>query len=175
MLALFGNRVPDFWLSTKITARRNAIVKALPDTLDLVVVCVEAGNSLEAGIARVAERLKGPLADELGRMLGEMSLGKLRREALRDLAKRAAVPDLQTFVAAILQADQMGVSIASALRVQADAMRVRRRQRAEEAAAKLPIKMLFPLLLMIFPALLVVILGPAAIYLMGLFGSVSLP
>lgn len=169
-LFYMGGRFPGIWLSFRISSRRDKIRKALPDALDLITVCVEAGYGLEAAIAKVAERTVGPLTDEFNRALAEIQLGKPRREALRDLSDRADVPDLQSFIAAILQADQMGVSIAQVLRVQAEAMRVRRRQRAEELAAKAPVKMLFPLLLLILPALLLVILGPAIIQLMRFFG-----
>lgn len=164
-------KLPDFWLSQKIDKRRAAIQLALPDALDLIVVCVEAGNGLEAAMANVSRKLTGPLGDEIERTLQEISLGKTRREALRDLSKRTQVPDLQAFIAALLQADQLGVSIAQVLRVQADAMRVRRRQRAEEQASKAPVKMLIPLVMLIFPALIIVVLGPTVVKLVGFFQS----
>lgn len=177
IIALFllyiGGRLPDIWLSFRISARQDKIRKSLPDAIDLITVCVEAGYGLEAAIDKVSERTSGPLTDELRRALAEIQLGKPRREALRDLSTRAGVPDLQSFIAAILQADQMGVSIAQVLRVQADAMRVRRQQRAEELARQAPVKMLFPLLLLIFPALMTVILAPAFIRIMGLFSTVG--
>ncbi|MBI3978427.1 MAG: type II secretion system F family protein [Chloroflexi bacterium] len=159
-------RLPASWLNLRISARQGRIQRALPDALDLIVVCMEAGLAFDAAIAKVVEKTRGPLRDELARMLREMSLGKLRREALRDLGKRTAVPDLVTFVAALVQADQMGLSVAHVLRTQADEMRIKRRQRAEETAMKAPVKMLFPLILCIFPAMMVVTLGPAlmAIY-----------
>ena len=173
VLLYLGNRLPDIWLSFRIDARRDQIRKALPDALDLIVVCVEAGYSLEGALNKVTERTTGPLSDELKRTLGEIRLGKGRRDALRDLSDRAKVPDLQSFIAAIVQADQMGVSIAQVLRVQADAARVRRRQRAEEKALQAPIKMLFPLFLLIFPVLMMVILAPAFIKMAGFFGAMS--
>ncbi|MBI2940041.1 MAG: type II secretion system F family protein [Chloroflexi bacterium] len=172
-LAFLGHRLPDVWLSFRISARKTEMQKTLPDAIDLIVVCVEAGQALEAAMARVAETTKGPLAEELRRTLTEISLGKRRREALRDLGKRAEVPDLQSFLAAILQADQLGVSIAEVLRVQADAMRIRRRQRAEEQAAKVPVKMLIPLATMILPALMIVILGPVGLKIVEFFGQMS--
>ena len=175
VLLYLGNRLPDIWLSFRIDSRRDKIRRALPDALDLIVVCVEAGYGLEGALNKVTERTTGPLSDELKRTLGEIRLGKARREALHDLSDRVGVPDLQSFIAAIVQADQMGVSIAQVLRVQADAARIRRRQRAEEMALQAPIKMLFPLFLFIFPVLMMVILAPAAIKLVGFFGQMNHP
>jgi len=124
---------------------------------------VEAGLALEAALARVAEKTRGALGEEIGKALYEASLGKSRRDALRDMAQRTGVSDLIGFIAAILQADQTGVSIGQVLRVQSDSMRVRRRQRAEERAMAAPLKMIFPLIFCILPATMVVILGPAII------------
>lgn len=163
--------LPEGWLRRRIRQRTQAIERALPDALDLIVVCIEAGHALEAALATVTQRFRGPLGEEFERTLREIALGKTRREALRDLSRRVGSADLQAFIAAILQADQLGVSIAQVLRVQADAMRVRRRQRAEEQAAKLPVKMLFPLIFLVFPALLIVILGPAALRIMEFFAA----
>jgi len=170
-IALFflGTRLPDFWLGRKFASRQHKIRKSLPDALDLITICVEAGYGLDAALAKVAEKTKGPLAEELSRALLEVNLGKPRGLALRDLAQRAKVAELQSFIATIVQAEQMGVSIANILRVQSDSMRVRRRQRAEEEAMKAPVKMLFPLVLFIFPAMFVVILGPAVIRIAGFF------
>ncbi len=173
VLLYLGNRLPDIWLSFRIDARRDKVRKALPDALDLIVVCVEAGYGLEAAVAKVTERTSGPLSDEFRRALAEIRLGKPRREALHDLSARLGEPDVQSFIAAIVQADQMGVSIAQVLRVQADGVRIRRRQRAEEKALQAPIKMLFPLFLFIFPVLMMVILAPAAVRLAGFFAQVS--
>lgn len=169
--ALLGWRLPEVWLVRRIATRQRQIVRALPDALDLLVICVEAGYGLEAALAQVARRMRGPLAEEIGRTLQAMALGKRRREALRDLAARTGVADLQSFVVALLQADQLGVSIAPVLRAQAETLRLRRRQRAEEQAAQAAVKMLFPLVLLIFPALLIVILGPAALRLIEFFGT----
>ncbi len=171
VFAAIGWRGPTFWLDARISGRRKAVTKGLPDALDLIIVCVEAGNSLEGALAIVAEKLTGPLAVEFGRTLQEMSLGKKRSDALHDLAKRAASPDLQTFVAAIVQADQLGIGIAQVLRVQGDSMRVKRRQRAEESAAKVPVKMLIPLVLFILPALMVVVMGPVALTVTSFFAA----
>lgn len=169
----FGGRLPDIWLSFRIDARRDKIRRSLPDALDLITVCVEAGYGLEAALAKVAERTGGPLAYEFNRALTEIRLGKPRRDALRDLSVRAGVTELQSFIAAILQADQMGVSIAQVLRVQADAIRIRRQQRAEELALQAPVKMLFPLFIFIFPTLMMVILTPAGIKIMGLLSKMA--
>jgi tight adherence protein C len=169
VFAAVGWRSPTVWLNARISGRRKAITKGLPDALDLIIVCVEAGNSLEGSLAIVADKLTGPLAVEFARTLQEMSLGKMRSDALHDLAKRCASPDLQTFIAAVVQADQLGIGIAQVLRVQADAMRVKRRQRAEEAAAKVPVKMLLPLVLFILPALMVVIMGPVVLTVASFF------
>lgn len=164
-----GLRMPEFWLSRKITDRQEKIRKSLPDALDLITICVEAGYGLDAALARVAEKVGGPLAEELSHMLAEVNLGKPRSQALRDMAQKVKVPDLQSFIATIIQAEQMGVSIASILRVQSDSMRVKRRQHAEEEAMKAPVKMLFPLVFLILPSLFVVVLGPAMIRIMDFF------
>jgi tight adherence protein C len=168
-LGFLGWRLPDFWLNARVNARKRLIERALPDALDLIIVCVEAGNSLEAALAIVSQKLTGPLPEEIGRTLREVSLGKGRRDALRDLATRTGAPDLQSFIAAVLQADQLGVGIAQVLRVQGDAMRIRRRQRAEEAAAKVPVKMLIPLVVFIFPTIMIVIVGPVGITILTFF------
>lgn len=173
VVAVLGWKLPDLWLSGRVSARQRQIERGLPDALDLIVVCVEAGNSLEAAMANVTIKLRGPLGEEFDRTLREISLGKPRRDALRDLGKRTGVADLQSFLAAILQADQLGVSIAHVLRVQADAMRVRRRQRAEEQAAKVPVKMLLPLVGLIFPAIFIVVAGPVGLRLVRFFASMG--
>lgn len=165
--AAVGWNAPWIWLDGRIAARRKMVTQSLPDALDLIIVCVEAGNSLEGALSIVSQRITGPLAEELDRTLREMSLGKGRHDALHDLATRAASPDLQTFIAAVIQADQLGVGIAQVLRVQGDAMRVRRRQRAEEQAAKIPVLMLLPLVLFILPALMIIIIGPIALSIVG--------
>jgi tight adherence protein C len=171
VVVIIGWKGPDVWINSRIGDRQEAMQKALPDALDLIVVCVEAGNGLEAAVANVTRETKGPLSEEFDRTLREMALGKLRREAFRDLSQRTGVADLQSFIAAILQADQLGVSIGQVLRVQAEAMRTRRRQRAEEAAAKVPVKMLFPMIMLIFPAIFIVVLAPAAMKLIAFFAS----
>lgn len=170
-IAFLAFRIPDFWLSRKITARQKKVRKSLPDALDLITICVEAGYGLDAALAKVAEKTKGPLADELAYALLQMNLGKPRSQALREVAQRTKVAELQSFIATIIQAEQMGVSIATILRVQSDSMRVKKRQMAEEEAMKAPIKMLFPLVICILPAMFIVILGPAAMRIMSFFSG----
>jgi tight adherence protein C len=163
MVAGLGAFLPFYLVSSRARARQHAITKSLPDAFDLITTCVEAGLGLDAALSRVAEKVQGPFADELNRAIRDVALGKSRRDALRELGDRTGVPDLIQFTNAVIQAEAMGSSIGQVLRVQADTLRVRRRQRAEEAAYKAPVKMLFPLVLCIFPTLFIVILGPAAI------------
>jgi len=156
-----GYMLPVMWLGRRIAARKKAITKALPDALDLLCISVEAGLAFDLALQRVADKWDDELSREFRRVLKDMQLGRSRREALKDLADRTGVDDVQTFTAAVIQADQLGVSMSKILRIQSDQMRVRRRQRAEELAQQAPIKMLFPMVFLIFPALFVVILGPA--------------
>lgn len=164
-----GIWLPDMWLQRIIEWRQSSIRRALPDVLDLLVVSVEAGVGFDGAVQKVVEKGKGPLRDELARVLEQVRLGKSRSDALRDMGQRTQVADLISFVAAVQQAETLGVSIAKVLRVQADAARERRSQRAREGAAKLPVKLLFPLVFFIFPSLFVVILGPGAIRFAELF------
>ena len=166
---LVGLMLPQMWLKSRVTARQNAIIKSLPDAFDLITTCVEAGLGLDAALSRVAEKVEGPFADELTRTLRDIGLGKQRSLALKELGDRTEVPDLVTFVNAVIQAERMGSSVGTVLRVQSDQLRVRRRQRAEEQAYKAPVKMIFPLILCIFPTLFIVILGPAVITIMNDF------
>ena len=164
LLGLFiGYYLPEWILRSKSGKRQGAIRRALPDALDLLSITVEAGLGFDAAMARVARQAGGPLGEEMHRVLQEMQLGKSRAEALRDLGERSSVPELKSFVLAMVQADIFGVSIAKVLHVQANEMRIKRRQRAEEQAQKVPVKIIFPLILCIFPSLFVVLLGPAAI------------
>jgi tight adherence protein C len=162
-LAAVGALLPYLWLGGRIRARQATIMKSLPDSFDLITTCVEAGLGLDAALSRVAEKVEGPFAEELSHTLREIGLGRARKDALKGLGERTGVPDLITFVNAIIQGEQMGTSVGQVLRVQADQMRMRRRQRAEEQAQKAPVKMVFPLVLCIFPTLFLVILGPGAI------------
>ena len=164
-----GVMMPQMWLKQRVGARQNAIIKGLPDAFDLITTCVEAGLGIDAALSRVAEKVEGPFADELTRMLRDIGLGKQRKLALKELGERTGVPDLITFVNAVIQAERMGSSVGAVLRVQADQLRVRRRQLAEEQAYKAPVKMIFPLILCIFPTLFIVILGPAVITIMNDF------
>ena len=157
MFAAFGWVFPRIWLKGKVKARQKLVIRAMPDAMDLITTCVEAG------LGRVAEKSGGPLAEELSRMLRDVAMGKMRREAMMELEQRIGVEELTTFINSIIQAEQLGVGVAQVLRVQSDQLRTKRRQRAERAAHEAPIKMLFPLVLFIFPAFLLVILGPAAI------------
>ncbi|MGI5835243.1 MAG: type II secretion system F family protein [Chloroflexota bacterium] len=162
-----GYYMPNVWLTSKIRARRKEIERAMPDSLDLLVISVEAGLGFDSAIQRLTEKANNALTKEFRRVLAEIRMGRARREALKDMVNRTEVPDLNTFVAAIIQADQLGVSISRVLSVQADQMRQIRRQRAEELAAKAPLKMLFPMILLIFPAIFIVILGPSVPELFG--------
>ena len=159
---LTGLLLPTAWLSRKVGERQGAILKDLPDTLDLLAISVEAGMGFEGALAIVCQHFHSPLAEEFARTLHEMELGLPRRDAFQNLKRRTEVPELSNFVLALLQADALGIPIGRVLKTQATEMRNKRRQWAREKAAKLPVKMLFPLVLFVFPAIMVVILGPAA-------------
>lgn len=162
-----GYYMPAMQLRSQITRRQQQIVKALPDALDLLTVCVEAGLGLDQAMGKVYEKWDNDLAVSFGRVIQEIALGKARREAMRDMARSMEVPDVTTFVAAIVQADMLGVSMAKVLRIQSDQMRVKRRQRAQEKAHQAPVKMLFPMVFLIFPSIWVVLLGPSLIILLN--------
>ncbi len=166
-----GYFLPDLWLSGQIAKRKKVITKALPDALDLLTISVEAGLGFDAAMNKVAQKWDNALSHEFARTLAEIRMGKTRREALRDLCSRTDVPDMNASLAAVIQSDQLGVSIAKVLRVQSEQMRVLRRQRAEEEAHRAPVKMTFPLIFLIFPAMLIVILGPAGIQIAQAFLS----
>jgi tight adherence protein C len=170
---LLGYYLPLLWLNSRVRKRQAALLKALPDGLDMLNVCVTAGLGFDAALSRVGERWQTPLADEFGRVVTEIRLGKVRREALQALAARTEVIEIENFVATVVQADQLGVSIAKVLRTQAEQMRILRRQRAEEIARQATIKLLFPLVFLIFPAMLAVLLGPAIPQLLSVFGSLG--
>jgi tight adherence protein C len=168
-LCAFGYHVPNLVLANAVQRRQASIRQALPDSIDLLTICVEAGLGFDAALAQVSKNTSGPLAEELYRTLQEVQLGRSRNEAMRNLAARCDLQELSTFVLAMVQADVFGVSVAKVLRIQAAEMRVKRRQLAEERAMKVPIKVLFPVLFCIFPALFVVILGPAIMRIAAIF------
>lgn len=174
LLALIGAGIgyigPEFWLGGRVRGRQKAILLQIPDALDLLTISVRAGLGFDAALGKVVEKMKGPLVDEFRRALAEVRVGKARREALRDIVPRTEVQPLTNFIGAIIQAEQLGVSISKVLQVQSEQLRIERRQRAEEQAAQAPIKMLFPLVGCIFPSLFVVILGPALILIMQNLG-----
>ena len=163
---MFGYTIPEFWLGGRVKKRQKAILLQIPDALDLLTISVRAGLGFDGALGKVVEKLKGPLTEEFRRALAEIRVGKARRDALRDIVPRTEVPPLTNFIGAIIQAEQLGVSISKVLQVQSEQLRIERRQRAEEQAAKAPIKMLFPLVGCIFPSLFIVILGPAIILIM---------
>jgi len=170
--AFFGFYLPDIWLRIRTARRRKKIFNGLPDALDLLVVCVEAGMGLDAAISRVGEEIRftdRELSDELRLLNLELRAGKARQEALRNLARRVDLEDMNSLVTLLVQTDRFGTSIAQALRVYSDTFRTKRYQAAEELAAKLPVKLLFPLIFFIFPAIFVVILGPAVIQIIQTF------
>jgi tight adherence protein C len=166
---IIGLYVPNLWLNGKMKARQKAIARALPDTLDMMSICVDAGLGFEAAIQKVAFQSDNALALELRRVISEIRVGVARGDALRHLAERTQVPDVASFVAVLVQADRLGIAIRNVLTTQSVQMRIQRRQRAEEAAGKAPIMMMIPLALFIFPALFAIILGPAIPRLMNAF------
>lgn len=175
VFAILGFYFPQLWLSSKITRRQKEVRKAMPDALDLLTICVEAGLGFEAAMAKVSEKWASELSMGFARAIQEIQLGKVRREALRDMAERIDIPEMTSFVAAVIQSEQLGVSLSKVLRIQSDQMRVKRRQLAEEEAHKAPLKMLIPMTLLIFPSLIIVLMTPAALKLMqsalgGMFG-----
>lgn len=171
-LVIFGGFFLGFYyphlnLTRKITDRQSEIRKAMPDALDLLTICVEAGLGFEAAMSKVAEKWDNQLALAFQRTLKEIQLGKVRREALKDMSDRLGIPEMTSFTAAIIQSEQLGVSLSKVLRIQSDQMRVKRRQYAEEMAHKAPIKMIIPMALLIFPSILIIILTPAALQILG--------
>lgn len=164
-----GYMLPQFFLSKFIQKRQEAILLAQPYALDLLSITVEAGLGFDASLAYALQKMTGPLSEEFAKSLNEIRLGKPRLEALQDLGNRTGVEDLKIFITAVVHASRLGSSITNTLRIQADSLRVRRRQQVQERAMKAPVKMTFPLVLFIFPALLLVVLGPAMVRLPDLF------
>lgn len=171
LLAGSGAMLPELNLRQQVTKRQLLIVRALPDVLDLLTVSVKAGLGFDSALLKVTEKMKGPLPQEMGQVLHEVKMGVTRRDALKSLAERTGVKELQSFVGTIIQADQLGVSISNVLQLQSEGLREHRRQVAEEKAMKAPVKMLFPLVLFIFPTLFIVLLGPAVLQIVKQFAS----
>jgi tight adherence protein C len=174
LLALMGFMLPSFWLSRQVEKRKKLIANGLPDALDLLIVCVEAGMGLDQGLAKAAEELAvshPALAEELVVITTEIRAGKPRMEAFKNFAERTKVPDVRQLVSMLVQTDRFGTSIAQALRTQAEVSRTKRRQRAEERAQKLGVKLVFPLVFCLFPAMYVVTLGPAVIKFVRFFAG----
>lgn len=169
LTAILGWRFPEIRLDRKIRSRADLMEKTFPDSLDLLTVSVEAGLGFDGALLKVAEKSQGPVAEEFRRVLHEIKMGKTRREALRDFGNRCGVDDIKSFVSAIVQTDQLGLNIANTLKIQAELMRRKRRQRIEEKAMKVPVKMLIPMVLFIFPTIFIVLLGPAAIQILESF------
>jgi tight adherence protein C len=169
VMALFvalGFYVPDMLITSRIQRRQKAIRRAMPDALDLLTICVEAGLGFDGAMSKVYEKWDNELSLAFGRAIREIQLGKLRREALRDMADRVGIAEMTSFVAAVIQSEQLGVSMAKVLRIQSDQMRIKRRQYAEEMAHKAPIKMLIPMALLIFPSICIVLMTPALLMMM---------
>lgn len=164
-LGVLGMYLVSLWLSSQAHSRRKAMSRGLPDSMDLLTICVEAGLGLDAAFHKVSEKQSGPLVDEIRQMLREIGLGKSRREGMLDLAERTDLEDVLTFANAVIQAEQLGTSLAQVLRVQSERLRVRRRQAAEQEARKAPVKMVFPLVFCLMPSLFIFIMGPMVVHL----------
>jgi tight adherence protein C len=169
LFTVLGFSFPQLWLQSKINARQKEIRKAMPDALDLLTICVEAGLGFDAAMAKVSEKWENQLSVSFARAIREVQLGKTRREALRVMADRIGIPEMTSFVAAIIQSELLGVSMAKVLRIQSDQMRMKRRQFAEEEAHKAPIKMLIPMALLIFPSIMIILMVPALFQIMKVF------
>ncbi len=167
--SVLGYQAPSLYLYQRTHDRTEQLQKALPDAIDLLTISVESGLGFDAAVAQVARNTQGPLADELARMLQEMQIGRGRAQALRGLAERTSLPDLRSFVSAMVQADAFGIPVGQVLRVQSTEIRTKRRQWAEEAAQKVPVKILVPLIFCILPCLFIAVLGPAALSMIGTF------
>ena len=164
---VFGFIYPRLWLTNLSKKRQKSIKLSMPDALDLLTICVEAGLGFDAAVAKVSEKWDNELSQAFGRVITEIQYGKARKEALRGMADRVDIPEMTSFIAAVIQSEQLGVSMAKILRIQSDQMRMRRRQHAEEEAHKTPIKMLIPMALLIFPSVFIIIMAPAIFKLMN--------
>ncbi len=172
VFVFIGFQLPDIWLSRQIKSRQLDITNSLPDALDMMTIAVEAGLSFEQSVSEIVSRWDNELSKEFRRVLYEIGIGKSRREALEHLSERTQVQDLVSFVTAVNHSEELGTSLARVLNVQSAEMRVRRRQRAQEAANKVPVKILFPMVFLIFPAMFAVILGPAVPRIFRALGGV---
>lgn len=170
-IALCGYFLPDIWLSRRIAGRQQELLNALPDALDMLTIAIEAGLSFENALQEISAKWHNELSREFARVLRDIGMGQSRRQALLGLSDRTGVPDIVSFVASLNQAEELGVSIGRVLKVQAEELRVRRRQRAQERANQAPIKMMFPLVFLIFPAIFAVLLGPAVPQILQAFGG----
>jgi tight adherence protein C len=169
--AAMGFVLPGFILGKMLAARQKTILNTLPDVIDLITVSVEAGLGFDGALMKVVDKKPGPLADEFDKVLQEIKVGRQKKDALRDMSQRIDIQDFTAFVGAIIQADQFGVGITNVLRIQSEQMRLRRKQRAQERAMKVPVKMLIPMVVFIFPTLFIVLLGPVVIKLIEQFAS----
>jgi len=172
-LAPLGFVLPDLWLSTRVHKRQGEVSRSLPDALDMLTICVDAGAGLASAMLRISQKWDNALGFEFGKAVAEINIGLTRREALEGMAERTGVPDVRTFVAVLVQADQFGLSIAKVLHTQSEQMRQRRWQRAEEEARKVPLKLLFPLVFLIFPAMFGVSMGPSVPLLLQVMGDLA--
>jgi tight adherence protein C len=173
LFTVLGFSFPQLWLQSKINTRQKEIRKAMPDALDLLTICVEAGLGFDAAMAKVSEKWENQLSVGFARAIREVQLGKTRRDALRVMADRMGIPEMTSFVAAIIQSESLGVSMAKVLRIQSDQMRMKRRQYAEEEAHKAPIKMLIPMAGLIFPSIMIILMIPAIFQIMDVLPAIS--
>ncbi|MEW5939936.1 MAG: type II secretion system F family protein [Chloroflexota bacterium] len=171
IFGLLGFFFPQLWLTSRINSRQHQIRKAMPDALDLLTICVEAGLSFDSAMAKVSEKWENELSLAFARAIREVQLGKIRREALRDMSDRLGIAEMTSFTAAVIQSEQLGVSMSKVLRIQSEQMRMKRRQRAEEEAHKAPVKMIFPMGLLIFPSIFIILMTPALIQISESFGA----
>lgn len=171
VVGILGYFFPDLWLRQKVQRRQKEIRLALPNALDLLTISVEAGLGFDAALARVTEKYKNALSEEFTQVLNEVRLGRRRLEALDDMGRRVGVEELHSFIQALIQSEQLGVGIAKVLRIQSEEMRRKRRQRAEQLAAQASLKMLFPMLIFIFPTIFIVLMGPAVLIVLHSFSG----